>query len=71
MDKKKKMTKTELKKKQQSVAVQKEKDEEENRAPLVMVRHNRECASNRVYDLNVPNITIIQGGQVLLDNVEL
>lgn len=36
-----------------------------------MVRHNRECASNRVYDLNIPNITIIQGGSVLLDNAEL
>jgi len=49
----------------------KEDEELENRAPMVMVRHNREQQSNRVYDLKIPNISIIQGGAVLLDNAEL
>ncbi|KAL4468288.1 hypothetical protein ABPG72_015824 [Tetrahymena utriculariae] len=71
MDKRKKPTKNEKKRAQLQVIQQKEEHEEQNRAPLVMVRHNRECASNRVYDLNIQNITIIQGGQVLLDNAEL
>lgn len=59
MDKRKKLSKTEQKKKQLDAIQKKEKEEEENRAPLVMVRHNRECVSNRVYDVAVQNITII------------
>lgn len=60
MDKKvKKISKTEQKKRQLAAMDKKENEEEENRAPLVMVRHNRECTANRVYDLFIPNITII------------
>ena len=71
MDKRKKQTKAEQKRSKLDNMNKKEDEELENRAPMVMVRHNREQQSNRVYDLKIPNISIIQGGAVLLDNAEL
>ncbi|EGR32530.1 hypothetical protein IMG5_079000 [Ichthyophthirius multifiliis] len=71
MDKKKRESKNDRKKR---IAVQTQTrvtQEKENRAPLVQVRHNRECVSNRVYDLYLDNITVMQGGIILLDNSEL
>jgi len=46
MDKRKKQTKAEQKRKQIDNMNKKEDEEMENRAPMVMVRHNREQQSN-------------------------